>query len=133
VEDPEAFLRGLDAATGPDLGEVWDRERVEGVAHAFAFDNPEDILRAVRGIDRPWAHEAAAFLEKACPFSLETTAALYQQGGALGLTECIAMELNAARAAIRRDDFIEGVRAVAVDKDRNVRWKPATLAEATKE
>jgi enoyl-CoA hydratase len=135
VNDPDAFLLAVanTAEPKPQLNQVWDRGRYEGVVRAFAPKDPADILTALRSIDHPWAHEAVAFLEKACPFSLQMTVALYQRGPTLGLTECIAMELNAARASVRRDDFIEGVRAVAVDKDRNAHWKPATLAEAAEE
>jgi enoyl-CoA hydratase len=135
MNDPAAFLHVLADTAGPKphLKQVWDRERYEGVARAFAPEDPAGILEALQGIDQPWAHEAVAFLEKACPFSLQMTVALYQQGHGLRLTECIAMELNAARASVCREDFIEGVRAVAVDKDRNARWKPATLAEASEE
>jgi len=39
----------------------------------------------------------------------------------------MAMEYRIGARVVRRPDFIEGVRAVIVDKDNAPRWNPPTL------
>ena len=43
--------------------------------------------------------------------------------------EALDMEYRLARRLHHSSDFIEGVRAQVVDKDRSPQWSPATLAE----
>jgi len=38
-------------------------------------------------------------------------------------------ELRLARALVHRPDFVEGVRAQLVDKDRRPRWDPVRLED----
>ena len=45
------------------------------------------------------------------------------------LAECLAMELRLTRGVTRHPDFAEGVRAQVIDKTRDPRWTPATIAE----
>jgi enoyl-CoA hydratase len=45
------------------------------------------------------------------------------------LGDCLAREYTAARFMLAGPDFREGVRAAVIDKDRNPKWMPATLAE----
>ena len=47
------------------------------------------------------------------------------------LAEVFREELIISTQCARHPDFIEGVRALLVDKDNAPRWQPATLAEIT--
>jgi enoyl-CoA hydratase/carnithine racemase len=61
-------------------------------------------------------------LRSASPHSLALTQALFENAAGKDLETCQQQEMTAATAASRHADFIEGVRAVLVDKDRNPQW-----------
>jgi enoyl-CoA hydratase len=71
-----------------------------------------------------FARDALAALERASPHSLDVTLGLFAAGQWAPLASCLAHELEAARAILRHPDFVEGVRAVLVDKTRDPRWAP---------
>jgi hypothetical protein len=43
------------------------------------------------------------------------------------------MELALMHGCFEQGDFLEGIRAVLVDKDRRARWNPAELAQVRPE
>ena len=45
------------------------------------------------------------------------------------VVSCLRRELRMAEDTAVGHDFIEGVRAMVVDKDKNPQWEPATVAE----
>jgi enoyl-CoA hydratase len=47
--------------------------------------------------------------------------------------ENMAMEYRIGARVVRRHDFLEGVRAVIVEKDNAPRWDPPTLEAVTDE
>jgi len=62
-------------------------------------------------------------LNGASPYSLDVTKKLLTDTQGLALSECLIHEKAASMEAAFHADFIEGVRAVLVDKDRNPKWQ----------
>ena len=56
-----------------------------------------------------------------------------RRGSTLSLADCFRMELNLIHGCFEQGDFIEGIRALVVDKDNAPRWNPPTLAQVNDE
>ena len=95
---------------------------LEELTRHFEQDDVDSIVRSLSGADHPAAAEALAALRAASPRSLRVTFDLIRQGRGASLEDCLAREQIAAEAAVQHQDFVEGVRAVLVDKDRTPRW-----------
>lgn len=95
------------------------------VDRAFGAPTLGEIEKRLRHLDTPWATAALAALESASPQSLEITHALLARGRQRTLRECLDAELALTRTIIRTPDFLEGVRAALVDKDRTPAWQRA--------
>ena len=47
------------------------------------------------------------------------------------LDDVLVQEYRVSCASLRSHDFVEGIRAQLVDKDRNPQWSPSSAAEVT--
>lgn len=61
------------------------------------------------------------------PTSASVIFELLKRSQGRSLRECFDMELNLALEFCRRAEFVEGVRALLIDKDQTPRWNPAQL------
>ena len=80
-----------------------------------------------------WATQTLAGLEKRSPLLMAVTLEQLHRGKRMSLADCFRMELNLMYACFDQGDFIEGIRALIVDKDQRPRWRPPTLAEVTQD
>jgi enoyl-CoA hydratase len=100
----------------------------------FAADSVEEIAASLRRSKRDAAATAFASLQKMSPTSLKI--ALRNVRSALSFRrreECFRQDYRIALACIAGHDFIEGIRAAIVDKDRNPHWRPERLEAVTAE
>jgi enoyl-CoA hydratase len=104
-------------------------EKAQGwISLAYAADTVEGILQALQARPEPEARAAASEMLGKSPTSLKITLRLLQRARVLGQLEpCLQQEYDAALGCMKSHDFVEGVRAAVVDKDRNPKWSPATL------
>jgi len=107
----------------------------EAIDRATDQHRVEDIVAALRAEAEhtPWLAAGLETLLRGCPTSARVILEQYRRGRHLSLRETFERELELSVQLTRRPDFAEGVRALLVDKDRNPRWQPATLAEVSEE
>lgn len=96
----------------------------------FAHDSVEAIVASLAEGDA-WAQEQAATLARMSPTSCKLTLRALREGAKLDIAAALRNEYRIVCAIKTGHDFYEGVRAQLVDKDRNPKWKPATLAEVS--
>lgn len=80
-----------------------------------------------------WAERTLAAIDSKSPLAMNVTLELLRRGGELDLADCFELELYLDRQWFAKGDIMEGVRALIVDKDKNPRWNPPTLAEVKTE
>ncbi|HXX03763.1 MAG TPA: enoyl-CoA hydratase/isomerase family protein [Xanthobacteraceae bacterium] len=78
------------------------------------------------------ADAALAAMRKASPTSLKITLRNMRDAAAFERVEqSFQQDLRIALACVSGYDFIEGIRATIVDKDRNPKWRPDRLEDVT--
>ncbi|WP_035956820.1 enoyl-CoA hydratase/isomerase family protein [Frankia sp. EUN1f] len=92
----------------------------------------EAILARLREHGVPAAAAAADEIEGKSPTALTVTLrALRAAAGLPDLWAALVTEFRVSSASLRSHDLREGIRAQIIDKDRNPRWNPPTLAGVT--
>jgi enoyl-CoA hydratase len=124
----EAILSGL-SAQPPRARLAGNAERIERL---FASDRLEDVLAALADDPSDWAGKELKAVAAKCPATSKVALRQFAESAAKAdFAEEMALEYRLAARMIMRADFIEGVRAVLVDKDNAPRWDPATAEGVT--
>jgi len=98
----------------------------------YGGDRVEDILARLRDCDTDAAHAARDAMGKASPTSLKVTLRNVRAAAAFKrVEESFRQDYRIVLACIAGHDFIEGIRATIVDKDRKPAWRPGTVEAVT--
>jgi enoyl-CoA hydratase/carnithine racemase len=96
----------------------------------FAHDSVNAIAASLENERRPgfreWAVRTREALAKRSPTMLAVTLEQLKRGATMSLADCFRMELNLIHGCFAQGDFIEGIRALIVEKDNRPRWKPSS-------
>ena len=85
-----------------------------------------DSILALEGTSK-WVDRGIANLRNGCPV---TAGIIFKQlglGPTLSLAECFMTELAIATNCLSRPDFVEGVRALLIDKDQSPKWSVKSI------
>jgi enoyl-CoA hydratase len=127
VKNPAAVETVLTEFEG-DAGRPTLAAHQDEIARLFAGGSVEAIVDALKAADSDWAREQLKVLATKSPQTMKVAFRQLRLGGqARSFTEHMAMEYRIGARVVQRHDFLEGVRAVIVEKDNAPRWNPPTL------
>ena len=139
LDELRAALAALPSAAGlnetltaftTDAGESKLLANAGWINRCYAGNRAEDIVAALRAAPEPEAQMAANEIALNSPTSIKVTLEALRRARGLGrLEDCLDQEYRMVSASIRTADFVEGVRAAVVDKDRNPKWSPDRLED----
>ena len=109
----------------PEAPGAAEREWVDA---AFSAETVEEVLRRLRGRPEEAAQEAADAIDTKSPTSLKVTLRELRTRFD-SLEQALDQEYRVSLSCVRVGDFVEGVRATLVDKDRDPKWSPSRLDE----
>lgn len=106
----------------------------------FSLPRVPEIVTALEADASPEAQEAAAMLRKRSPLMLHVVLEQIRRGRALALADDLRMERDMVRHCFTTlhlqrwgatSETVEGIRALAVDKDHAPKWNPHRIEDVT--
>jgi enoyl-CoA hydratase len=131
IADPgsvETVLADLSAAP-PEPRILSHRDAIDRL---FASDRLEEIVAALDGDDSDFARDTRATIRTKSPQAMKVSLKLLLDAATMPTFEDeMRQEYAVATRVVQRPDFIEGVRALIVDKDNAPVWNPAAIEDMT--
>jgi len=129
--DPQAIDAILTAASVPAPAARLLDHRAD-IDRLFASDTLEEVFAALEADGGAFAAEQLGLLRTKSPQAMKVSLRLLYDGGLMqSFADEMVQEYAVACRVVQRHDFLEGVRAVIVDKDHAPRWQPATAEDVT--
>ncbi len=108
------------AETPPEAALALHQAEIDAL---FAGEGLGDILSLLTASDSPFAAKAQSTMARNSPLSMAATVALVQQARGADIRKALELEFRFTYRAMEHGDFIEGIRAQVIDKDRAPRWR----------
>lgn len=111
----------------------WPASEVDRV---FSQPSVPHIMAALAATDSDWARSTLDTLNKRSPLMLHVVLEQIRRARCMGLADDLRMERDLVRHCFQlrpgaASETVEGIRALAVDKDHRPRWNPARVDDVT--
>jgi enoyl-CoA hydratase len=114
----------------------FDRLEKTGLAHraemdaVFGLDSVDAILQKLESANDEWSVQTAKTLRHRSPLMLHVVLEQIRRARSMSLADDLRMERDLVRHCfalrpVAGSETVEGIRALAVDKDHSPQWKPA--------
>ncbi|OUS37160.1 enoyl-CoA hydratase [Rhodobacterales bacterium 56_14_T64] len=112
-----------DAATQAPKGKLRDLQ--DDINRHFGGETLGDILNSLRGEDSVFSATTLKTMARNSPLSMACTVEMLHRlrGTSLTIRKALELEYRFTHRAMEHSDFLEGIRAAIIDKDRNPQWR----------
>ncbi|TWG34706.1 enoyl-CoA hydratase/carnithine racemase [Acidovorax delafieldii] len=114
-----------------------DTSALADIDQYFALPTVGEIVGALEAADSDWARTTAVTLRKRSPLMLHVVLEQIRRARAMGLADDLRMERDMVRHCFflrpGQSETVEGIRALAVDKDHAPQWNPGRIEDVTPE
>jgi enoyl-CoA hydratase/carnithine racemase len=102
----------------------------------FGLPDVMSIVRALEAASTPWARKTAAALRKRSPLMLHVTLEQIRRARHMNLADELRMERDLVHHCFHPpggapSETVEGIRALAIDKDHAPKWNPPGIEAVT--
>ena len=126
LSDPQRIEAILEesGAPAPEPRIAANREKIDRL---FASNDYQEILAALEADGSEWAQKELATLRTKSPQACKVSLRIVYDGGYVhDFAHEMRQEYAVASRVVQRHDFVEGVRALLIDKDNQPTWDPPT-------
>ena len=104
----------------------------------FQLPTVRAIMQALESSRSPWARKTAETLGKRSPLMLHVSLEQIRRARSMPLADELRMERNMVHQCFHRagglpSETVEGIRALAIDKDFKPQWLPARVEDVTED
>lgn len=126
VADPDN-VEGVLVDHAADAGRPPLAAHQDEIDRIFALESLEAIFAALRESGTEWAADQLKVMATKSPQTMKVALRQLRLGANMeSFAENMTMEYRIGARVVQRHDFLEGVRAVIVEKDNFPRWNPPT-------
>jgi enoyl-CoA hydratase/carnithine racemase len=106
----------------------------------FSLDTVSDIVHSLECSDDEWARQTAVAIRQRSPLMLHVVLEQIRRGRTMTLSDDLRMERDLVHhcfvpehlgLSANQSETVEGIRALAIDKDNAPRWNPAYIEQVT--
>jgi len=112
----------------------------QSIERVFSCDSVVEMLQALEAASDDWSQHTAATLRHRSPLMLHVVLEQVRRARGMGLGDDLRMERDMVRHCFQTvhlgrsgasSETVEGIRALAVDKDHQPRWNPIRVEDVT--
>ncbi|SMX35965.1 3-hydroxyisobutyrate dehydrogenase [Maliponia aquimaris] len=113
-----------DAPAPPDSPLAAQQPEIDAL---FAGEGLGDVLNLLRASDSAIAASALKAMARNAPLSMAVTLEMIHRlrGPSLTIRKALELEYRVSHRIMQHGDFLEGIRAAIIDKDRSPKWRHA--------
>ncbi|WP_075997610.1 enoyl-CoA hydratase/isomerase family protein [Salaquimonas pukyongi] len=107
---------------------------LDAINHHFGKETALSCLQSLEADGSEWAQKTATLIRRACPLSVACAFEIVRRVRENpSIENALKEEYRFTYRSMSDGEFVEGVRAQIIDKDRNPQWRTAPLEKVTEE